>query len=169
MSVSTKFYNPGFVNPFANYHCVPLAFTALQPPARRTAEFAILLADRARRVATSDGYLLNKRGGSVGTRYHIAEWAKLAGFKIVDRFIPETTYVDGFRSQYSPRYGEIIDVRFTRRVGRPTVAAFLRTTGRKGSWFILTHRHAQAAINGRLKGNVSRRDRVHAAFLLEAL
>jgi hypothetical protein len=166
-----RWYPVGFDNPFVRNGCVPLAFTALQPIATRTADFALSLARQAQRTRARDGddMLLNRTFGSPATQWRIHQWAALAGLRVVETFKPEYELVEAARTL--PGYhhydddGNRVPLKITtyRRVGRPTVAQFIRGKGRKGRWLILTKRHAQACINGRLRGSVSKRDRVHFA------
>lgn len=174
----TRWFDPGFVNPFTRKHCVVIALTALQAKGNRTAEFArglAVLAQRTRSKRKSEcDYLLTPDGSSWATEWRIAEWAQIAGLKVVETYRPVYHFVEGSREL--PGYhtwdddGNRIPVRITitKRVGRPTVAQFLRTKGRRGSWFILTDSHAQASRNGRALGSVSKRDRVHFAVKVEA-
>lgn len=173
MNRGARWFDPGFANPFPRNGCVPMAFAAVQRKGLRTTAFAMHLAATARRTLASFSrgsaceYLLNAKGSSWYTEQRIDDWARIAGVEIVARHKPEVTvrYVENknFNEDYDPYW------RRENRVlsGRPTVAQFLRSRGRRGTWIIFTNGHAQASRAGRPLGTVSVRDRVHFAVRVE--
>jgi len=150
----------GFDNPFERKHCVVLAFTCVGP--KPSAKNAVGLADCAyRRIhPVLDGItLLNRGGGARGTFLAINEWARLAGVRVVEEYEPDDSLTIGFsggREVY-------------KRVGRPTIRQFQRGKGRRGRWIVFTDGHAQAVINGKVRGWYGARSRVHRAFRVEVL
>lgn len=161
--MSWRFVDLGFVSPWKRNHCVPLAFTAARGG---DAEFAISLAESAYSTPHPqwrDGTrLLNANGGAVNARIAIESWAKLAGVEIVGEFRPIVRYDVASSGFYSRETGRPI-YRAVKN-GMPTIARFLKEQGRRGRWIVFTERHAQAVVNGRVRGWHKRRARVQAAF-----
>lgn len=150
----------GFDNPFTRAHCVPLAFTCVGP--KPSAKFAVILADSAYgRVhpALWDCRLLKRSGGAPAAKLAVDEWARLALVRIVERYEPDDTLTIGYRG------GREV----YKRVGRPTVTQFRKGRGRRGRWVVFTDGHAQAVINGKVRGWFGARSRVVAAFRVEVL
>jgi len=141
-------------SPFKARHCVPLAFASCS--ARPTPAMAQDIAVMARVRG-----ILSSRGSSHATGIRRATWASLAGLKIVESFVPNTTV----------RWDEIPGGRYTgwqrrRIIGRPTLAAFIQAhpTGR---WVVMTRGHAQAVVDGVLVQAGTARSRVIQAWRLE--
>lgn len=156
--------DPGFIIPFKYNHCVVTAFTAVQR--QPTTEFALGLARSAMACPHPlllDTPLLTARGGSPATIRSYETWAALAGLQVVEVFEPATKW-DG--QAYTDRFGEY---RWrSREVGAPTVAGFARTH-RTGRWVVLTNRHAQAVVDGKVRGWYGARSRVIAAWRVDDL
>lgn len=159
-----KLYPLGFKNPFTDAHCVPLAFTActLHPSAER-AQVLAFMARQAPNAIYGHRALLTRAGGSGATLYNVDAWARLAGLKVVETYRPEVRYQEVERND---QYGGTTFV--VRRQGAPTVAQFARTH-KTGRWVVLTPCHAQALVNGKVRGWSAPRSRVRGAVRLVPL
>lgn len=148
-------------SPFTFRHCVPLAFANVST-VRSKAKFAVLLADAARvKVWDHDDSrtLLTPNGGAPFGSY--PQWCELARYRIVENYRPEPRFTE---VAYTDGWGEH---RWRSRSLTPTLAQFARTTGRRGRWIVYTNRHAQAVVNGKIRGWASPRQRVVRAIRIE--
>lgn len=158
MSRGWRWYVNGGIDasPLGPRHCVPLAYANVHST-RKKARFAAEIAAQARsRVTPTGRALLNFNGGSPARTEEL--WARLCHYAIVERVEFENEVTIGFRAGR-----EIF-----KRHGRPTLAQFARSTGRRGRWVVYTDGHAQAVVAGKIRGWASPRQRVHYAVRVEA-
>lgn len=149
-------------SPFERMHCVPIAFANVST-SRRKARLAVEVADVAYGRVIHDGRaLLARKGSSPQHTYSI--WATLFNYRVAARYEPVVRYVEQEDGRWNSRTGYRV-----RRIGRPTLAQFARTTGRRGRWIVFTPQHAQAVVNGAIRGYASPRQRVRYAIRIENL
>lgn len=166
-----------FSNPFQKNHCVVLAFTVLR---NGTADDALKLAETAKRTRASQfgdrfgsAFLIDRNGASTNTAGRISRWGDITGLRYIEKFEPAFEYkrtrrkLRGYYTWDDDGNHVPATIEVVQRVGRPTLAQFLRTTGRRGRWFVLVRAHAVAVINGKAYGNCEARSRVHIAFRME--
>jgi hypothetical protein len=171
-----------FVSPYFENGCVPDSFTAVQDKANRTTAFSANLGVVARRTRSRDFVLRGARAflfcndnASPATAGRINEWARISGLRVVDIFRPAVRIkvikrtLPGYHTWNDEGERVPVKIEVCRRVGRPTVAQFLRSTGRRGRWVIITSRHMQASVNGRPKCDARLRSRVRFAARVETI
>ena len=165
----SKFNDLGFNDPWHFNHCVPLAFTAARED--RSTEFAISLAKSARTFPNPDAprlTLLSMKGGS--TSYNppslawVHAWANLAGLRVMESYEPS-------RAVESVRVVNIYGRRRYRAMRRLalTLEQFRHERGAAGMWIVMTYCHAQAVVDGVVRGFHKPRSRVTRAWRVEVI